>query len=136
MPLRASSIGEAAMSPNETNAAAPAEPATVSVSVPAHDLLARIAALEAQALRYKTAIDNISPAVCFFDGEERLILCNRRYAEMYRLAPEQLRAGMRLSEIVRLRVAVRTSAVAGVDAYLARARSHASTTGSRLWTAD
>ena len=48
---------------DETNAAAPAEPATVSVTVLEHDLRARIAALEAQGLRYETAIDNISQAV-------------------------------------------------------------------------
>jgi diguanylate cyclase (GGDEF)-like protein/PAS domain S-box-containing protein len=134
--LRGNSIGEAAAPPDETKAVAPPEPASGSVTIPEYDLRARIAALEAQALRYETAIENISPAVCFFDGAERLILCNRRYAQIYRLAPERLRPGMTLSEIVQLRVAVRTSAIAGVDAYLADARSITSATGSRIWTAD
>src|SRR5580693_8831902 len=123
--MRANSIGEAAAPPAEMNSAPLSEPARISVTIPERELRARIAALEAQARRYETAIDNISPAVCFFDGDERLILCNRRYAQMYRLAPEQLRPGMTLSEIVQLRVAVRTSAIAGVDAYLVRARSYA-----------
>jgi diguanylate cyclase (GGDEF)-like protein/PAS domain S-box-containing protein len=131
--LRAKPIGEAAAPPVETNSAAPA---TVSVAVPERDLRARIAALEAQALRYETAIDNISPAVCFFDGEERLILCNRRYAQIYRLPLEQLRPGMTLGEIVQLRVAVRTCPIAGVDGYLASVRSIASRAGARTWTVD
>ena len=70
--MRAYRVGEAAAPSDETDAAAP-EPATVSTTIAERDLRARIAALEAQALRYETAIDNISQAVCFFDGEERLI---------------------------------------------------------------
>ena len=50
--------------------------------------------------RFLTAIDNISQGLCFFDGAQRLIFCNRRYAEMYRLAPEHLRPGTTLGEIV------------------------------------
>jgi diguanylate cyclase (GGDEF)-like protein/PAS domain S-box-containing protein len=134
--LRVHSIGENAEPSDETNAAAPAETTTASGTVPEGDLRARIAALEAQALRYETAIDNISPAVCFFDGEERLILCNRRYAEMYRLAPEQLRPGITLEEILQLRLALGTAAITGVDGHLARARSIAAGVGDRTWTVD
>jgi len=46
-----------------------------------------IAALEGQALRFETAIDNIPQGVCFFDGDQKLIPCNRRNAEIYRIAP-------------------------------------------------
>jgi hypothetical protein len=60
--LRGNSIGEAAAPPVETNAAAPAEPATVSVTIPERDLRARIAALEAQALRYANS-DAIRPPI-------------------------------------------------------------------------
>ncbi len=74
--------------------------ASESHEVVERDLRARIATLEAQAQRYQTAIDNISQGICFFDGEGRLILCNRRYAEIYRLAPEQVRPGATLREIV------------------------------------
>ncbi|MEO6408122.1 MAG: EAL domain-containing protein [Burkholderiaceae bacterium] len=50
--------------------------------------------------RFQTAIDNISQGLCFFDGAQRLIFSNRRYAEMYRLAPEHIRPGTTLGEIV------------------------------------
>ena len=56
----------------------------------ARDEQGKIAELTAQALRYETAIDKISQGVCFFDGQERLILCNRRYGEIYKLKSEDL----------------------------------------------
>ncbi|WP_245492388.1 MULTISPECIES: EAL domain-containing protein [unclassified Mesorhizobium] len=99
------------------------------------DLRARIASLEGQALRFETAIDNVSQGICFFDAGERLILSNRRYAEIYHIAPEQLRPGLTLREIVALRVAVGTSAT-DADAYLALARSVNSGTAPRVWTAN
>ncbi|WP_224546542.1 PAS-domain containing protein [Mesorhizobium sp. CA16] len=66
------------------------------------------ATLEAQARRFETAIDNISQGICFFDADERLILCNRRYAEIYGIPTEKLHAGGMLSEIVELRLATQT----------------------------
>ena len=50
--------------------------------------------------RFLTAINNISHGLCFFDGQQRLIFSNRRYAEMYRLEPEHLLPGTSLGEIV------------------------------------
>ncbi len=54
-------------------------------------------------LRLHTAINNISHGLCFFDGEQRLILCNDRYIEMYRLSPDRVKPGVSLREIVDLR---------------------------------
>ena len=59
----------------------------------AHDQQATIAALEAQALRYETAIDKISQGVCFFDGERAADPGNRRYAEIYKLKLEDVNPG-------------------------------------------
>ena len=61
-----------------------------------------------QELRYQVVLDRISHGVTFFDGQQRLILCNRRYAEIYRLAPEDVRPGTTLSEIAERRIAVGT----------------------------
>jgi diguanylate cyclase (GGDEF)-like protein/PAS domain S-box-containing protein len=83
-----------------------------------HDQQATIAALRARALIYETAIDRISQGICFFDGQQQLILCNRRYAEIYRLAYESLIPGTTLREIVKLRFAMGTSPMA-VEDYLA-----------------
>ncbi|WP_246800628.1 diguanylate cyclase domain-containing protein, partial [Mesorhizobium amorphae] len=108
--------------------------ATASHETLERELRATIAALESQALRFETAIENISQGICFFDADERLILCNRRYAEIYRIAPDDLRPGLALGEIVERRVAAGTSAMPA-DAYLAMARSVNSGKASKIWTA-
>ena len=57
--VRANSIGEAPAPPDETNAAAPAEPAPASVTFSEHDLRARIAALEAQVEDYRRQLATV-----------------------------------------------------------------------------
>ena len=49
---------------------------------------ATIAQLQAQTLKLIwTTLDAVALGVCRFDGEGRLVLSNRRYAAIYRLAP-------------------------------------------------
>ncbi|MGD1036307.1 MAG: PAS-domain containing protein, partial [Roseiarcus sp.] len=130
--MRTNPIRRAEGALDESSLAALARAASESHEVVERDLRAKIATLEALALRYETAIENISQGVCFFDGEARLILCNSRYAEVYRLAPEQVRPGATLREIVERRVAVGTCAMA-VDEYLAFADSANSAAAARTW---
>jgi diguanylate cyclase (GGDEF)-like protein len=59
----------------------------------------------AENLRFNTAINNMSQGLCFFDKQQRLIVCNRRYAEMYKLSLDLVRPGTTLSEIVGYRYA-------------------------------
>ena len=66
------------------------------------DLLAQA---EAQRLRFEAAIENMSQGLCFFDGAQRLIVSNRRYAELYDLPPDRVRPGVTLREIIDLRFA-------------------------------
>ena len=40
----------------------------------------------AQELLHRAVLESISVGVCVFDGQERMILCNRRYAEIYGLS--------------------------------------------------
>jgi diguanylate cyclase (GGDEF)-like protein/PAS domain S-box-containing protein len=63
------------------------------------------AQLRALAERFDTAMNNMSQGLCFFDGQQRLITCNRRYTEMYGLDAGRVRPGMRLKEIVAQRFA-------------------------------
>lgn len=132
---QAAEAPEAPEAPESANLAALAKLTTASYENLERELRATIATLEGQALRFETAIDNISQGICFFDADERLILCNRRYAEIYRIAPEQLQPGVTLGEIVERRVAAGTSAMA-TDAYLAMARAVNSGTASRNWAAE
>ena len=133
--MRRNPIRKTAEAPDEIHLAALARLAAASYETMERDLRARIATLEAQALRYETAIDNLSQGVCFFDGAGRLILCNRRYAEIYRLVPEQVRPGATLREIVEHRLAAGTGSMAVGD-YLALADAINSGDASRTWTAE
>jgi PAS domain-containing protein len=38
-------------------------------------------------VRLDTAVNNMSQGLLMFDAEGRLVVCNKRYVEMYRLAP-------------------------------------------------
>ncbi|MCK1344516.1 EAL domain-containing protein [Bradyrhizobium sp. CW11] len=56
--------------------------------------------------RFDTALNNMSQGLCFFDEDQRLIVCNRQYLEVYDLDPELVRPGMSLNAIVDLRYSV------------------------------
>ncbi|MGA2492358.1 MAG: diguanylate cyclase [Roseiarcus sp.] len=102
----------------------------------AHEVIIgdRDAAL-ADAQLYQTTIDAITLGLCRFDAEGRLVLSNRRYREIYRLAPEQVRLGATPPEIVELRAAAGTSVIAS-DADLASAPSINATAASNARTEE
>jgi C4-dicarboxylate-specific signal transduction histidine kinase len=58
-----------------------------------------------QQLRFEVALENMIEGLCFFDGAQRLILSNRRYAELYNLSPDTVRPGVTLREIIDMRFA-------------------------------
>ena len=130
--MRAQTRREATAAPDENKLVALSKRAAVSAKIKECELVATIATLATQVRRLETVIDNLSQGVCYFDGEERLILSNRRYAEIYRLAPEDIRPGATLTEIVELRAAAGTTTIAP-DAYLAIARSNQSSAVSGTW---
>ncbi|WLB24230.1 EAL domain-containing protein [Bradyrhizobium japonicum] len=53
--------------------------------------------------RFDRALNNMSQGLCFFGEDQRLIVCNRQYLEVYDLDPKLVRPGMKLKEIVDLR---------------------------------
>lgn len=60
--------------------------------------------LQAQKFRLDTAINNMGEGLCMFDAEKRLVICNDRYAEMYRLPPELLKTGTPHHDIIKHRI--------------------------------
>jgi len=76
-----------------------------------------VAALEGQTLRFQLALDNMSQGLCFFDAERRLLVSNRRYAEIYGLSAEQIRPGMTLPEIIALRAGTGNDPVMSYEDY-------------------
>jgi diguanylate cyclase (GGDEF)-like protein/PAS domain S-box-containing protein len=59
--------------------------------------------LLAQNARFDTALNNMSQGLGFFDGAQRLIVCNRRLIEMYDLPHDRMLPGITLREIIDLR---------------------------------
>ena len=133
--MRKFRVKQDAGAPEKINLAALAKLQAASLEFMERDQQATIAALDAQALRYETALDNISQGVCFFDGDQRLILCNSRYAKIYRLEPEDIRPGTTLREIAEHRFAIGTSSMAA-DEYLAWCASVNAGTDPGTWTAE
>ena len=54
-------------------------------------------------LKFDNAINNMSQGLCFFDAAQRLIVCNRRYVDMYDLESDRVGPGTPLAEIVDMR---------------------------------
>ena len=69
-------------------------------------------------LRFNAALENMAHALCMFDDEQRLIVCNKRYGEMYGLTPEQTKPGTTLRSILEARVAAGQSPE-DAEAYIA-----------------
>ncbi|MBN9259376.1 MAG: PAS-domain containing protein [Hyphomicrobium sp.] len=50
-------------------------------------------------------LDNMSQGLCLFDADQNVVFANRRYAEIYGLAPEHIKPGTSLKAILEARVA-------------------------------
>jgi PAS domain-containing protein len=56
------------------------------------------------AVQLTAAINNMSQGLLMFDSDERLVVCNERYRQMYNLSPEMLRPGATLLQLIMHRV--------------------------------
>ena len=70
---------------------------------------------EQQKLQLDAAFENMIQGICMFDATQRLIVCNKRYAELYRLSSEQTKPGTTLREILDYRIASGTAPDEGKD---------------------
>lgn len=60
--------------------------------------------LRDQNKRFHAALENMSQGLCMFDGEQRLIVCNRLYASMYGLSDDLVKPGTKFRPILEHRV--------------------------------
>jgi len=51
------------------------------------------------------SLDNMSQGICMFDRNERLVICNKRYMELYKLSPDMATTGITLYDMLKLRAA-------------------------------
>jgi PAS domain S-box-containing protein len=74
-------------------------------------LSSTMAALEQVNLRFSVALKNLPHGLSMFDKDQRLILCNERYCEIYGLTPEQTKPGTTLASIQNACVPFRNSRI-------------------------
>ncbi len=56
-----------------------------------------------QSLRFDVALNNMSQGLAMFDASERLVVCNRRYIEMFEFPPGFVQPGRTLRELLQAR---------------------------------
>jgi diguanylate cyclase (GGDEF)-like protein len=78
----------------------------------------KAAELELMNARFDAALRNMSQGLCLFDAEQRVVVSNARYAELYHLSHDQMAPGTTLREILELRRANGTHFETSPDAYV------------------
>ncbi|MEO5806133.1 PAS-domain containing protein [Devosia sp.] len=76
--------------------------------------------LDTQNLRFRAAVDNMRQGLCMFDADERLVICNQTYIELYNLPPELARTGARHIDIVNYRSEHGMRPVNGAQSFMAQ----------------
>ena len=74
-----------------------------------------------QNMRFAAAVENMSQGLCMFDRDQKLIICNSRYADLYRLPHELVKPGTSLQEILRNRIERGIHPMTGVAAMFSAA---------------
>ncbi len=62
--------------------------------------------LRTKNMRFDAALNNMVQGLCMFDAEQRLVVCNRRYLEMYGFSPDVVKLGITLREIMEYSVSL------------------------------
>ncbi len=98
-----------------------------------HELLsAQQEQLRTQNLQFDAALNNMSQGLAMFDADLRLIVCNRRYSEMYGLTPEQVKPGTSASEIFQARLDNDQYSVADAESFVKSWIDHRGEFDSRI----
>lgn len=63
-------------------------------------------ALDKTSAHFNEALNNMIQGLCMFDNEQKLILCNRRYLEMYGFSSEVVKPGIQIADIMRYSISL------------------------------
>jgi diguanylate cyclase (GGDEF)-like protein len=75
--------------------------------------------LRVEKLRLDTAVNNMTQGLLLFDARQRLVICNNRYLEMYRLSAQVVKPGTTFREVIVHRKATGTF-TGDIDLYCSR----------------
>ena len=64
-------------------------------------------------------LQHLQDGVCLFDGQQKLVACNDRFAEIYNLPREVMKPGITLLEILKQRIAANCMPDMEAKAYIA-----------------
>ena len=70
------------------------------------DLLRISRKLHSKNSQFDVALNNMIQGLCMFDSEQRLLVCNRRYLEIYGFSSGVVKSGILLSDIMRHSVSI------------------------------
>lgn len=70
------------------------------------DLLRISRKLHAKNAHFDLALNNMIQGLCMFDSEQRLIVCNRRYLELYGFSADVVKPGIQLYDIMKYSVSL------------------------------
>ena len=62
--------------------------------------------LRSKNIQFDTALNNMIQGLCMFNAEQTLVVCNRRYLEMYGFSPEVVKPGIKLRDILEYSVSI------------------------------
>jgi diguanylate cyclase (GGDEF)-like protein len=88
-------------------------------------LIAREVELKQLNRRVDIALNNMTHGLCMFDAEQKLIVCNKTYVQMYALTPELSRPGILLQAIENYRASIGNGAIANPEQMAAATAIHA-----------
>jgi len=74
--------------------------------------------LSEQIKRFDVALENMSQGLAMYDANQRLLVCNKKFAQLYRLPPELVQPGVTLRQIVAYRIANGIYAGASPEEYM------------------
>ena len=72
-----------------------------------------------EASAFVSLLEHLQDGVCLFDAGQRLVACNERYTEIYRIPATVARPGVTLTEILRFRIAQGSTPAMDAEAYIA-----------------
>ncbi len=81
------------------------------------ELQAREKQLRHQNLLFNTALSHMTQGLCMYDAQQRIVVSNRRYAELYGLTPDQVKPGTLLTDVIEARIANGIYANGSPEAY-------------------
>ena len=98
-------------------------------------LIARGVELKQLNRRIDIALNNMTHGLCMFDAEQKLIVCNKTYVQMYDLSPDLARPGASLQTIENYRSSIGNGAIASPE-QVAAANAIATTQEASAFTQD